>query len=173
MNVAPSLPRFDATNGVFPNTILRSNFALKPRIGTNSQYLRLGQFRRSASLSAIRGAMFNAIQLIVARGVPTQIFKAVIPRVTVVMTALHSLRARANKSRQHQRVWAHNFLFAIFPQIHKWPRVIDVFGICLNSPSFNGTYAAMIRNLVQPLKSNNGFPVFHKNPLGMTMGMLP
>jgi hypothetical protein len=31
----------------------------------------------------------------------------------------------------------------------------------------------MIRNLVQPLKSNNSLPVFHKNPLGMTMGMLP
>ncbi len=173
MNVAPSLPRFDATDGVFPNAIFRSNFALKSRIGANSQHLRFSQFGRSALLSTIGGAMFDAIQLIVARRVPAQIFKPVIPWVAVIVAALHSLRSRANKSRQHQRVWTHNFLLAIFPQIHKWPRVINVSGICLNAPSFNGAYAAMIRNFVQPFKPNNSLPVFHKNPLDMTMGMLP
>ena len=117
--------------------------------------------------------MFNTIKLVIARGIPTQIFQTIVPRIAVIVAALHSLWAWANKRGQHQCVWAHNSLFVVFPKIHKGPRIINMLGISLYAPRFDGAYAAMIRNFVQTFKSNGRFPVFHKNSHGMTIGILP
>ncbi len=173
MNVAPSLPRFDAADGVFSDTIFRSNFALKPRIGANSQYLRLGQFRRSASLSAIGGAMFNAIQLIVARCVPTQIFKAIIKGIAIVVASLHAWWPRADKSLKHRFVRINDAKFVVSPQPDKRATFLPIMRVRLN---FAGTHIAntpSIRNLVHPFVTNNVFPRFHTSSHLSYMGMLP
>ncbi len=173
MNVAPPLPRFDATNGVFLNAIIRSNFTLKPRIGTNSQHLRFGQFSRSASLPSVGGAMFNAIQLIVARSIPSQVFKPIVKRIAIVVASLHARWAWANKSLQHRFVRVNNANFVVTPKPNKRPTFLPVMRIRLNFARTHITNTSSIRNLVQPLITNYRFPNFHTSSHLAHMGMLP
>lgn len=168
----PSLARLDAADGVFSDTVFRSNFALKARVGADGAYLRFRQFGSGASFPAIRCAVLDAVKLIVSRRVPSQIFQSVVPRIAVVVAALHPNRARPNKGSQHQCMRAHDFLFAITPQIHKRARVVDVFRVSLDSVRFRRTNLPGVRHFVQALKSNNCFPVLHDYPRSADMGII-
>lgn len=173
MNVVPSLPRFNATNGVLFDAIFRSNFALKPRIGANSQHLCLGQLGRSASLSAIGGAVLDAIQLIIARRVPTQVFKPIVKRIAVVVASLHARWAWANKSLKHRFVRVNNANFVATPKPDKRSAFLSVMRVRFNFASTHISNSPSIRNFVQPLITNYRFPSFHTASHASHMGMLP
>ncbi len=173
MNVTPSFPRLDAADGVFSDTIFRSNFALKPRIGANNQHLRFGQLGRSALLSAIGGAMFNAIQLIVARCVPAQIFKAIIKGIAIVVASLHAWRPWADKSLKHRLMRINDAKFVFSPQSDKRAAFLPIMRVRLNFARTRIANTPSIRNLIQPFVTNNVFPRFHTSSHLAHMGMLP
>ena len=170
--MTPSFSSFNATNGVLLNAVVGCNFALQSIIGKDCVNLRFGQFGRRTTLATIGGAMLNTIQLIVARGIPSQVFKAIVPRIAVVVTALHALWPRPDKSSQHKRMRAHNLLFSCFPQIHERARIVNVARIRFNFLRFCRTNLSKIRNFVQAFKSNDRFPVFHVDPHSATIGMI-
>jgi len=170
--MTPSFSRFDSAYGVLLNAIIGGNFTLQSGIRKDGVDLRCGQFSRSASFATVGGAMFNAIKLIIARRIPSQVCKAVVPRITVVMATLHAFWSWANKRRQNQSMWPHNFLLVSFPKIHKRTQIVNVLCVSLNLVGFNRSHTTVIRNFVHTFKTDNRFPIFHANPLNMTMGML-
>ena len=171
--MTPPFARLDATNGVLPNAIFRRYFSLKSRISADRKHLRFGQLSRSASLSAIRCAVLNAIQLVVAWGVPAQIFKPVVKWVAIVMATLHSLWAWANKRFKHRFMRVNNANFIVSPQTNKWPALLFVMRVSFNFPRPRITNLAFSRYFVQPLVPDNRTPNFHKFSHSLLMGILP
>jgi hypothetical protein len=171
--MSPALPRLNTTNGVFTNAIFSRYFSLKARICADRPNLCLGQFGRSAAFTTIRSAVFGAIQLIVARRIPTKIANVVIPRIAVIVATLHALWSGANKCGQHQRMRLKNFKFVVFPQSQK--RAIIKFVFCKNFNSFGfcGTHSAIVRNFVKTFISFNIKPNFHGSPFMLHMGNIP
>lgn len=162
--MSPTLPRLNTTDGVLPNTVFSRYFSLKAGICANCPHLRFGQFGRSAAFATIGRSVLDTIQLVVACRVPTQIFKPIVKWVAVVMTAFHSLRARANKRGQNKRVWLKNLKFIVFPQSQKRAVVKFIGSKHFNFPSFCGANAPMIGHFVKPFVTFNGKPSFHVSP---------
>lgn len=161
----PSDSRLNAANGVFANAIIGCNFSLKSGVGANCNDLRFRQFCRSATFSSIRRAMFSAILLVALGRVPSQIFKAIIPRVPIIVATLQPIWPRTNKSSHHQRMRLKDFLFAVFVQIYKWTIHLFVARIRFQFSRFDGPYISAIRNFIKALKTNYRQPIFHVNPL--------
>ena len=168
----PPFTRFDSADSVLANTIIGCNFALKPRIGANGAHLRFGQFGRRASLSSIGSAVFNAIKLVVSGRVPTKIAQMVIPRISVVMAALHAFRPWANKSGQNQCVWLKNLNFVVFPQPNKRAIFLFIKRVSFFAPRSNGSQSPSVRDLINTFVPNNSFPSFHVFPRRLHMGIL-
>ena len=168
----PSFAVFNPADGVFSNAIVGGYLALKPRISTNGGNLRFGQLGASATLAPVGSSMLNPITLIVLRGIPSQVFNAIVPRIAVVMAALHFWRARPNKSGQHQCVRLRNFDFVVSPKAHKGPVLLSVERVGLDLARFCGAHVSMIRNLVQTFVPNNRQPSFHVYPLMLHTGII-
>lgn len=168
--MSPTFPRLNTTDGVFTNAIFSRYFSLKARICTDRPNLRFSQFGRSASFTAIRGAVFGAIQLVVAGRIPAKIANVVIPRIAVIVATLHALRARASKRSQHQSVRLKNFKFVVSPQTQERAVFNFVFSKHFNFSGLCGANTTMIGHFVKPFITSNIKPRFHVSPHMPLMG---
>ena len=168
----PSLPRFNSTNGVFTNAIIDSNQSLKAWVCTNCANLLFSQFCAGTTLTSVRSPVFGAVALIALCRIPAQIFKVIVPRVAVIMTALQTNWSRANKSSQNQSMWLKDFDFVVLPKPHKRAVFLFVKRICFDLACFYGAHVSMIRNFIGFFKTNCRQPTFHEIPLMWHMGIV-
>ncbi len=158
--MAPSLPRLDAGNCVFPHAVVRSYQALQSIVCANSNDLFGCKFGRSAAFSAIRCAVLNAINLIVLRGVPAQIGKPVICWISVVVTALMSRWRLAYKRAQYESVNSTVFPDVVLPQKHiEMPALFASSGLFRPSLPYVSDVSKS-RNGVGGAKAGNACPYF-------------
>ena len=168
----PPLAVFNSADGAFSNAIVGGYLALKPRISTNGGNLRFGQLGTSATLAPVRSSMLGTVALIAFWRIPTQVFKAIVPRVAIVVAALQANGSKANKSSQNQRMRFKDFDFVVFPQAHERAIVLLVKRICFDLARFYGANVSMIRNFIDFFKTNYRQPTFHKSPLMLHMGIV-
>lgn len=163
----PTFSTFDPAYSAFPNAVISGNQALKPRVCADGSHLFQRQLCGGAAFSAIGSAVQNAVCLIGSGSVPPKVRNVIVPRVAVIMAALHALGSWANKSLQNKRVWPYNFNLVVSPQSKKRAGVRYVAGNRLDFTGFHGANATMIRNLVKTFKTYDGKPIFHVPTMGM------
>ena len=162
----------DAANGVCSDTVFRSDFALKARIGADGAYLRFRQFGSGASFPAIRCAVLDAVKLIVSRCVPTKVCHLVVKRVAVVVASLHAFWSWPYKGFKHGFVRIDSLNLVVAPKPDKRPALLFVAGVNLQSSRSGVTDTPIARHLVQTFIPNNGKPSFHKIPHSLLTGII-
>jgi len=170
--VRPSNPVFDPTNMALLDTVFLRQFGLKHRRASDCINLFFGEFGVAAPLSPIASAMLNSVRLIGGGGIPTQIFKTVILRVSVVMAALFLIGARAYKGRQNEGVNLEHPCFVVPPQQDNGTKVSFCKAWLLEGLSFYGPYPAFVRNLIYSFVSRYWLPVFHTQGWHNNMGLV-
>ncbi len=170
--MSPTLAGFDATDGVLKNAVISGYFSLKPSINANGRDLIFRQFRRSAAFAAIASTVFYSVSLIRCWRVPPKVRKAIIPRISIIMTAFQLLGSLANKGCQNQGVGPKDFDLIFTPKPYKRAAIVLVNGIKFQISRQFGTHAAMIRNLIKALISYDGKPTFHSAQYGIIRGWL-
>lgn len=168
----PAFARFDAANGVFPNAIVCGYFSLQPRINKNGAHLQFGKFGSSATLSTIGSAVFNAVKLVVARCIPSQIIKSIVKRIPVIVTSLHTFRTLTNKCFKYCFMRVNDANFVVSPKANKWSAFLLIVRVNLHFARARITDAAFCRYLIQTLVSHNRKPSLHKTSHLSLMGIL-
>ena len=168
----PSFAGLNATNGVFANAIFSRYFPLKSRVCFNGPRLSFRQFGRGTSFSAIGSAMLDAIKLIVARSIPTQVFEAIVKRIAIVMTRFHALWTHTNESLQNGFVRINNAKFVVTPKTNKRASFRSIMRKLFDMPSLNVSNATGIRHFVCRFVSDYRLPRFHSSSHSSLMGIL-
>ena len=168
----PSNSIFNSANLVLCNSIFNGNFTLKSGIKTNSKDLRFSQFSACTTFSSVGSSMFSSIKLIAFCSIPPQIFKTIIPRITIIVATLKTFWPYPNKSSQNQCVGSNNKGFSIFRNIHKRAVIFFIKCVFFYAPSFYRFNISIIRNYIKTFKSNNRQPIFHLNPLMSDTGII-
>ena len=162
--MTPSLTRLDAADCAIADSVFCGDDLLLARVGTDGKNLRFGKFCRRATLPAIASAMLDAVKLIVASRIPSQVFKSVVPRIAVVVAAFHPVWAWANKGSQHKRMRLKNLNAVVSPKPDKWAITLLVKRVNLVETRARVPQPTAIRHLVKTFVPNNRFPVFHNFP---------
>lgn len=162
----PTFTTLDPTYGAFGNAIIGSDKTLETCVGANGPHLLKGQFGRAAAFAAIRRAVAYSVGLVGLGRVPSQVRKIVVPGVSVIVTAFHSIRSWANKCCKHQCVRSRCFWLVALPQQKEGTIVSFMLGKRFDFSGFHGAYTTAIRNFVKAFKANDREPVFHSPTMG-------
>ena len=159
--MAPAHTIFNPADLALTDAVFNSDDALKARVGADGQNLFARQLGRSAPLPTIARPVFDSVGLVALCRIPAKIADMVIPRVSIIVTALKSAWATPDKGFQHQRVRLNNFELVAAPKAQKWAPIIFVRGGELDPPRLNSANTPTIGNLVEVFEAKYGKPVFH------------
>lgn len=159
----PTLPRLNSAYGVLSNTVFCGDHALQSVIVSNGNNLSIRKFMCDVPLTSVCRSTPDLVSMIIFRGIPAQIVKAVILHVSIVMAAFHAFWARANKRRQNESVRPENCYFVVSPKADIRTGIVHTYCQSLKFSSALGSYATKIRYFVDSLISCNVAPAFHKH----------
>jgi len=175
LQMRPSAPAFNPANGVLVYAIVCCYFFLKARISSNLQNLLFSKFCGGTSLASVGCSVLYAIRLVVCGGVPSEICKAIILRIPIVVTTFMTRFRVASKCAQDNPSNAPKFVFVFFPQQNSGSAIFFINCWLFYFPRFYCSYAPDVRNFIQPFKPRNWLPNFcrHLNiPVTVDMGIL-
>ena len=161
----PTLAGFNATNLGLPDMVSLRYFGLRPWVVLDGSRLFFGKLGSSASLTSIRGAVFNAVHLIRRCRVPSQVAKVVVRCVAVVMASLASFRARTSKSGQDNSVNLKQLVRIVLPKQQIKSVVSLIMRRLFEATIAHVTDASTVRDIVKPFIPDYWHPVFHVNTI--------
>lgn len=157
----PQLPTLDPADGAITNAVVSRNQPLQPRVFADRINLGLCQFVCTASFATVSRAVQYLVGMVVLTGIPTKIADVIVPRVAVIVAALHAFWAWRNECSQDKGVGLEYLALVCDPQSKKRAAIYFVRALGLDFPSGCGPHSAMIRDFVKTFVPDDCFPVFH------------